>query len=496
MITLFITTFTASAQNIDNLKYIIAQSIDYRTRMENIYEHLVKLNGKDYVLVEKDISYLNKNSLDRSRFENAVFAYLDDLDYTVKKRIKKSYSPTDSQFNDTVAYLAVSLTMYDSFLTTYLKINKLKKIRRFLNTADSAIGKKKKLFKKTIARYTSFKFRRRLKRGIKAFRKVYGKNPEAFSENLEITTMAKIINESYTYTRLVDQNFWGATKDFFKLLGRKFNNGLIAKSDQINRIGKNAVFYISQAFGNTVGLLQFRNGHLYNDPDFLKQILDYSEPLDIILEKTPFRVTDRFIPGYWGHAAIYIGNEVQLRELEIWDHPMVEKYHERIKMGKTIVEALRSGVELNSYKHFTQVDDFALLRQNEKWEQVDAGEHIVRALSQVGKAYDFEFDVETPTAIVCSELHYTVFRNLTFNTTNILNRNTISVDQVSYQGYSGSKFTPHILYIDGVEIKENIQAVYDTIIDDAKGEIKLEDDSKKVAYKNESLLPELDTLLN
>ena len=31
---------------------------------------------------------------------------------------------------------------------------------------------------------------------------------------------------------------------------------------------------------------------------------------DILLEKTPFRLTDKLIPGYWGHAAVWIGGEV------------------------------------------------------------------------------------------------------------------------------------------------------------------------------------------
>jgi hypothetical protein len=347
-----------------------------------------------------------------------------------------------------------------------------------LNSADKAIGKERNLFKKNINYYTSFKFRKRMRRGINIFKKFYQEDAKAQTD-IELASMAAVIQESFTYQRLVKQKFWANAKDFFSILNRKINIGHKANIDFINRAGKKTLYTISKLIGNAMGSVQFRNGLLYNDPDFLNQVLNYSKPLDIILEKTPFRLTDRSIPGYWGHAAIYIGNEIQLRELDIWDHPLVEKYQEKIKMGKSIVEALRSGVELNSYKHFTDIDDFALLRRKDIWEQEDAGEHIIRALSQVGKTYDFEFDVETPTSIVCSELHYTVYRDLTFRTSTILGRNTISVDQVSYQAYSGAQFQPQILYINGVEIVTNVQSAYDSILDHPKSTDKWMIDDKE-----------------
>ena len=224
---------------------------------------------------------------------------------------------------------------------------------------------------------------------------------------------------------------------------------------------------MSRGFGNTAGQFQSRRGKLFNKHEFIDLVRSYSKPLDIILEKTPFRLTDKFIPGYWGHAAIYIGNQVQLMEMGIWDHPVVVKFHEEIKLGRTIVEALRSGVEINSFKRFSDIDDFVLLRQRKKWDEAEVKEHILRALNQIGKTYDFGFDVETPDSIVCSELHYTVFRNLTFNTTKILGRYTINVDQVSQQGLSAREFAPHILYIDGQRITNKVQESYDAIFDNA-----------------------------
>lgn len=469
LLALFFLSSSAFASNIEALQYIIRKSTELQIRYNNFHDHLVELNRKDRVLVEKDISFLNEKSIERNRFENAVFGFLEDHEYAVSKKFKSRIEPTEHELRDSMAYLTVALVMYDNFLATQLRVYGLKKIRRFLNTPDQAIGKRKNLFKKSVKRFTGFRFRKFMRRAIKIYESRFLNTYIKNTDDIEMQTMHAIIQKSYTYQKLAHQNFWEDTGDFFEVLSRKMKIGFVSKIDFINKAGKETVYYLSKVFGNTVGLVQFRNGHLYNDEDFLNQVRNYAKPLDIILEKTPFRLTDKFIPGFWGHTAIYVGNEIQLRELGIWDHPTVVRFHERIKLGQTIVEALRSGVEINSFKHFSNIDDFALIRSNTEWDRTEAQESILRAFSQVGKTYDFAFDVETPTKIVCSELHYTVFRNLEFKTTKVVGRYTINVDQVSIQGYTGGAFSPHILYLNGIEVTENIQQEYDKIIDQEQG---------------------------
>ena len=70
------------------------------------------------------------------------------------------------------------------------------------------------------------------------------------------------------------------------------------------------------------------------------------KPLDILLEKTPFRITDKFIPGYYGHLAIWIGTEQDLREAGVWkDLPQLYKMaQERYSYeGPSFQEAVRQG---------------------------------------------------------------------------------------------------------------------------------------------------------
>ncbi|MGK0368065.1 MAG: hypothetical protein ACI9QD_001205, partial [Thermoproteota archaeon] len=258
--------------------------------------------------------------------------------------------------------------------------------------------------------------------------------------------------------------FFGKTGEVFKVFGKKIGNSLKAQADFFNNVTSKFIFGGSKLFGNYAGSFQSRRGKLYKDEQFLSYITPKLKPMDVILEKTPFRLTDKFIPGYWGHAAVYIGNEGELKELGIWDHPVVKKFHRKIKAGRFIVEALRSDVEINTIKHFSDIDDYAHLVLKQPLTDEETAEHIIRALQQVGKKYDFGFDVETGETIVCTELHYSIFTRVDFNTDRIIGRQTISVDQVAEQGLSGGPFEPVVLYIDGIEVTENIQEAYDSVL--------------------------------
>ena len=69
---------------------------------------------------------------------------------------------------------------------------------------------------------------------------------------------------------------------------------------------------------------------------------------------------------------------------------------------------MRQGVKLNTLAHFMNIDDLVILRHREL-KKDNKNEYLVRAFTQVGKKYDFNFDVETDKKIVCSEIVYVVF---------------------------------------------------------------------------------------
>jgi uncharacterized protein YycO len=196
-------------------------------------------------------------------------------------------------------------------------------------------------------------------------------------------------------------------------------------------------FSTSQVVGNTVGLVRWRNGKLKDDAAMLKTLQAQLQPGDILLEKTPFALTDKSIPGHFGHAAIYTGTANQLRDLGAFTLPqknlaMVQKNLAKIEAGHVVVEALRNGVQLDTLEDFMNIDDIAILRP--KYVSPEARiEAVNLALGNLGKKYDFNFDVNTTETIVCSELVYIVYPQIDFVTKRVLGSFAITPDDIAVQ---------------------------------------------------------------
>ena len=189
---------------------------------------------------------------------------------------------------------------------------------------------------------------------------------------------------------------------------------------------------ISGVFGNLVGKIRWRHGHLYKDQLVEDKLMSKLRPLDILFEKTPFALTDTFIPGHFGHAALYLGTEDQLKEIGMWESDIIKPYQKAIRSGEIIVEAIRPGVGLTTMKKFMEIDEIAVVRQPQITQDKVETENIYkRALDQIGKEYDFNFDVETTDKIVCSELLFFAFGQINWPTVYILGRPTISPDNLA-----------------------------------------------------------------
>ena len=210
---------------------------------------------------------------------------------------------------------------------------------------------------------------------------------------------------------------------------------------------------LSMGFGNMVGLVQTRKGKLTHLPASEIQALESQlKPLDILLEKTPFRLTDKMIPGHYGHVAIWLGSEAELREMGIWDE-IAPAYQAKIRSGGRIVEALRSGVTISSLEHFLNIDDLLVLRESQTPDIDYQQTAIMTALEQVGKEYDFNFDVLTHERIVCSELAYVVFPELPWPISKALGRYTISPDNVAQLAVGDDAvFEPAVIYHKGQRV--------------------------------------------
>lgn len=247
--------------------------------------------------------------------------------------------------------------------------------------------------------------------------------------------------------------------------------------DAMFDFGNATMNMVSKVFGNSMGLISSREGYLKNiSPEHLGKIKSELVAGDILLEKTPFRLTDRFIPGHWGHVAIWVGTEKELKELGVWDElPAIyakakkrlnyqgPSFQQQIRSDNKIVEALRPGVQINSLEHFLDIDDMAVLRDN-KASKSSMKRYILRAFEQIGKEYDFNFDVETDRKIVCSELAFVAYDDYEWPVEKTAGRYTISPDHVGVKANGDGPFTPVMLYHDGKKIERRIQTNFNHLM--------------------------------
>jgi uncharacterized protein YycO len=239
----------------------------------------------------------------------------------------------------------------------------------------------------------------------------------------------------------------------------------LIRSD-LKRLGDASLGGASKGFGNAVGVVQFRRGKLHGDRAAAEALRATLRPGDILLEKTPFRLTDRFIPGHWGHAAIWLGTADEVRDL-LGEDPLLGRHLPRLAAGAGVCEALRDGVQLNPVERFLDVDDVCVLRCPDLAPR-DLAEHLRRCLRQLGKSYDFNFDVETADRIVCSELVYQVYTGIAWPTGTTLGRWTISPDQVANRARPGGPLTVVDLWHDGRRLDGDLQARLTTLLDGAR----------------------------
>jgi uncharacterized protein YycO len=318
-----------------------------------------------------------------------------------------------------------------------------------LNQGDSGLGVPEDQIDGIIRSYLSYTQRTRINRLLRAVREA-GPWWEASSAP-QVAWLRKSIAASPSGTVLSQSRRVPQ--------GEALSSATALVSSDFRELGDYLVSGVSKGFGNAIGTVAFRRGKLYGDPAIESQVRSVLMPGDILLEKTPFRLTDNFIPGHWGHVAIWLGNEKQLRALGIWDDPALTIYHAEIQRGDAVVEALRDDVQLSPLARFLNIDDLSVLRCPDL-SSADRRSLVLRSLRQLGKKYDFNFDVETIDRIVCSELVYQVYTQIDWPSDRTIGRWTISPDQVAHRALPGGPLSVVDLWHDGGRVTKSPMATY------------------------------------
>lgn len=398
--------------------------------------------------------------------EDTVINFSDDPTVVTEKgkKIVANLNPYDEKgtfyFLHGLNSFAASTLLTDNYLLVFSQLNSKKKVREiiryeipgyegFLKTLNDQFSE--------MDHYIQFNGVAEL---FQKFRSYYGLGiRDNLFEQPEFDYLYALIKNSYSLNEVLKDGSMDDFKKASKVAKKRYFK------DQLRKLRDDAVYDLSKAFGNFAGSIRWRKGKMYrmaeNELDGIKKSL---KPLDILLEKTAFSLTDKFIPGHYGHVAIWIGTKQEIQALGIWEHPIVKRYHQEIEEGKAIVEALRPGVQINTLKHFMNIDDLAILRAKDHISDQIKRDYIIRSLKQVGKDYDFNFDVETRTKLICSELIYMVFEDYEWEIDRTLGRYTISPEHVGKRAIGAEPFELLTLYHDGRKITSNKDQMYKKFI--------------------------------
>lgn len=156
-------------------------------------------------------------------------------------------------------------------------------------------------------------------------------------------------------------------------------------------------------------------------------------PGDVLLERREWYLSNIGLPGYWPHAALYIGDENERdqyfndAEVNAWvleQGIMSGRFNDLLKQRfnnsyqqslnpqeerhlPRVIEAISEGVSFTTIEHSADADAVAALRPNlSKLEKAIA---ISRSFSHHGKPYDFDFNFLSDATLVCTELIYKAY---------------------------------------------------------------------------------------
>ena len=157
-------------------------------------------------------------------------------------------------------------------------------------------------------------------------------------------------------------------------------------------------------------------------------------PGDILLSRREWYLSNIGLPGFWPHSALYVGTPQERKAyfgadvgVRVWvrmhgvesgnfEDFLQKSYPDAfLKNGPsgsqsrapTVVEATSEGVCLVPLETAAHADTLAVLRP--RLPRVAQARAVLRAFLYRGRPYDFDFDFQTDSSLVCTELIYKAY---------------------------------------------------------------------------------------
>jgi 1-acyl-sn-glycerol-3-phosphate acyltransferase len=325
---------------------------------------------------------------------------------------------------------AAALTLYARSLRLIEAYERQPLIRQKLNEADVRFGLEAGFFDQVLGRYTSLwnyrriagagRFWRRRRRQVRALH---------LPDDPHCGWLIEVIRRERP---AVQKTFWSILRRRLRYDRRTAWRSLAAPVHKV-RYGARALIG-----GTFAGVRTTYDYQPALNNAVLQSLLTQLQPGDVLLVRAEHKITTALLPGFWAHAALYLGDQRALKQLGLHDQPSVQKHWELLGAadGRNgfVLEAISAGVLINPLEKCLHADHVLVLRP--KVSEADRLAALAEAFSHAGKAYDFEFDFNVSTRLVCTELIYRCYNRrggLTFSLIKRLGRYTLSGDDLVNQ---------------------------------------------------------------
>jgi len=209
------------------------------------------------------------------------------------------------------------------------------------------------------------------------------------------------------------------------------------------------LFAIQESVSRMMSGISLRPGYRPSLPgDIAAELRTLIKPGDIFITRKEHAMTNYFLPGYWPHAALFLGNSESLTTLGIDTHANVQPRWKRLletdpNESLRVLEALKDGVWIRSLASPFSSNSIAVLRPRISTAHV--AEALARGLFHEGKPYDFNFDFTHSERLVCTEVVYRSYEgidNLSFKLAKRAGRMTLAAEDLVQMALDGNGLEP------------------------------------------------------
>jgi hypothetical protein len=208
-----------------------------------------------------------------------------------------------------------------------------------------------------------------------------------------------------------------------------------------------------------------------------------SNPGDIIIERRNWYLSNIGLPGFWPHAALWLGSYHELKAFfdddptvtRAYQKPFSQALQEKFPQAwlsyttpdehgdhKRIIEAIGEGVVFTSAEHSLCCDYATAMRP--MLSTLEIAKAIEHAFGYAGRQYDFDFDIHSDRSIFCSELVYkayeprSLYKGIRFDLVQLLGKTTLPPNEIIAQFdrefESHEKQLDFVWFLDGREKDE------------------------------------------